>query len=326
MRVSVKAMIVHSWHQYMSRMLFSWAVSQGERFDIVEAPNWAAYTAEFPRQRPWPVVVRLSSPASECKGWVPEEIQFESRACANADLVISNTHANLDNCRHAYGIPLEHAVVIHHGIDDVAPQEVSRSRETIDFLSLARVESRKGLDILTEAVAVVLSRSAACTFTFLGTTREQFQAAYPTIDSQVFGAAPNAAQRVRFLGKVSEAEKLRCYARSHYVLVPSRYESFCLVAVEALRAGTPFVGAPVGGLGEVARYSPSSSLVRSNTFQDWTVKLLELAAGGPAEAELRRPDARADYERQFCSARMIDESIAAYRNLVQRLSYDSVRS
>lgn len=318
MRISVKAMIADAWHRYRSRMLFTWAASQPHQFDVVEAPNWGAYTAEFPWERPWPVVVRLSSPASECKGWAPQETSFEAKACATADLVISNTHANLDNCRHAYGLSMDDAIVIHHGIDDVPPMDVQRSRDTVDFLSLARAEHRKGLDILAEAVAAVLPRSTACTFTFLGTTREQFETAYPEIASRVFVAAPDATARVRFLGKVSEPEKLERYAGAHYVLVPSRYESFCLVAVEALRAGTPFVGAPVGGLGEVARHSLSSSLVRSNTHTDWSIKLQELVALGPAEAERIRPQARADYEQQFSSSRMIDESLAAYEVLLRK--------
>lgn len=323
MRFSVKGMIYRAWHTYMSRMLFDWAASQRDRFDLVEAPNWAAYTSEFPTRRPWPVVVRLSSPASECKTSAAQETEFEARACATADLVISNTNANLDNCRHAYRLPLDNSTVILHGIDDVTPQGAMRSPATVDFLSLARVERRKGLDILAEAIVSVLPRAAACTFTFIGTTREQFEAEYPDIASRLFRAVPDAPHRVRFLGKVNEREKLRLYEASHYVLVPSRYESFCLVAVEALRAGTPFVAAPVGGLTEVARHSPSSLLVRSNTFLDWSTTLLQLAGEGPAEAESIRPQARRDYERQFSSARMIDESLVAYETLLRNRQEES---
>lgn len=317
MQVSVKAMIHRAWHMYLSRMLFEWAAAQRHRFDVVEAPNVDAYTSEFPSRRPWPVVVRLSSPASECKTSATQETDFEARACATADLVISNTNANLDNCRHAYRLPLDASMVILHGIDDVPPQGASRSRAAVDFLSLARVERRKGLDILAEAIVSMLPGATACTFTFLGTTREQFEKEYPDIASRLFAAVPDAPQRVRFLGKVDEREKLRRYEASHYVLVPSRYESFCLVAVEALRAGTPFVAAPVGGLTDVARHAPSSLLVRSNTFLDWSTTLLRLAADGPAEAEGLRPQARKDYERQFSSARMIDESLAAYETLLR---------
>ncbi len=48
--------------------------------------------------------------------------------------------------------------------------------------------------------------------------------------------------------------------------------------------------------------------------------LSQLAAAGPTVAEAQRPVARADYERRFTSARMIDESLAAYASLLRRTS------
>lgn len=318
MRPSVKAMITSSWHTYGSRMLFEWARSQHARFDLVEAPNWAAYTSNFPTTRPWPVVVRLSSPASECKPSATQETGFEAKACAHADLVIGNTHANLANCRTTYRLELDDAVVIHHGIDDVIRHNPPRKPNAVDFLCLARAEHRKGLDILTEAVAAVLPQARGSTFTFLGVTRDQFVEAFPAIASRLFAAVPDAESRVRFLGKVSEPDKLLWYEQSHYVLVPSRYESFGLVAIEALRAGTPFVAAPVGGLAEVAAMSRASRLVEANAPQEWATVLSRLAIAGPTEAERLRPAARADYEARFSSTRMIDESLAVYDGLIRK--------
>ena len=59
------------------------------------------------------------------------------------------------------------------------------------------------------------------------------------------------AGRVRFAGWVSGAEKARLLAASRLVVVPSRAETFGIVAVEALAAGTPVVAFDIPCLREV---------------------------------------------------------------------------
>jgi glycosyltransferase involved in cell wall biosynthesis len=57
--------------------------------------------------------------------------------------------------------------------------------------------------------------------------------------------------RVRLLGHVTGLEKYELMARSFAVLMPSRYESFGLVGVEAQAAGAPLVAFDVGPVREV---------------------------------------------------------------------------
>jgi D-inositol-3-phosphate glycosyltransferase len=54
--------------------------------------------------------------------------------------------------------------------------------------------------------------------------------------------------RVRFLGAQPQELLPLYYSASDVVAVPSRYESFGLVAVEAMATGTPVVASAVGGL------------------------------------------------------------------------------
>jgi glycogen(starch) synthase len=57
---------------------------------------------------------------------------------------------------------------------------------------------------------------------------------------------------VEFRGRIEGPEKYRLMASAHAVLVPSRYETFGMVAVEALAAGVPVAGFDIGPLREVA--------------------------------------------------------------------------
>lgn len=62
------------------------------------------------------------------------------------------------------------------------------------------------------------------------------------------------AHRVRFTGWVSDAEAQALYRYADVVAVPSTYEPFGIVALEAMAAGAPVVVSDVGGLSEIIRH------------------------------------------------------------------------
>lgn len=307
-----------SYQTAISTSLQRWIERQTHRFDLVEAPNWLGYPSHFTRHRSFPLVVRLSSPASECQSAANVTLDFERATCETADLVISNTQANLDQCRQVYGLRMEDAVVIHHGLDDVLPSDPVRSRERVEFLCLARVEPRKGLDILIAALAGTLNTRPACRFTFIGVRREEAESAFPELAGELRAACAGPDPWCRFMGKVEESQLTHYYQASHYVLIPSRYESFGLVAIESLRSGTPFIAAPSAGLVEVASKSKTARLVQDNRADCWTEVILSVCAQGPRLAESLRSQSRQDFLHHFTSTRMVDESLNIYHQVMRR--------
>jgi 1,4-alpha-glucan branching enzyme len=91
----------------------------------------------------------------------------------------------------------------------------------------------------------------------------------------------------RVLGWVDHDRLDALFCEAGLVLVPSRYEPFGMVAVEAMRMGAPVLAADVGGLPEVVTETSGGRLIRSRDPKDWCRAILELMSSPRALAALR---------------------------------------
>ena len=66
---------------------------------------------------------------------------------------------------------------------------------------------------------------------------------------------------VTFLGKQSQNDLPLYYSAAEVLVVPSHYESFGMVAVEALACGTPVIASDVGGLSYIVEDGVTGFLV-----------------------------------------------------------------
>jgi glycosyltransferase involved in cell wall biosynthesis len=69
--------------------------------------------------------------------------------------------------------------------------------------------------------------------------------------------ATGRGSRIKRLGLVFDFEKSNLLNRAKIVLIPSRYESFGIVPIEAMLFGTPLVVSKISGLSDFAESSPS---------------------------------------------------------------------
>jgi D-inositol-3-phosphate glycosyltransferase len=90
-------------------------------------------------------------------------------------------------------------------------------------------------------------------------------------------AAMGVADRVVFFPPQPHGRLADFYAAADAILVPSRSESFGLVALEAESCGTPVIGAAAGGLRYVIRDGESGFLVNGHepaTYADRIIRVL----------------------------------------------------
>jgi D-inositol-3-phosphate glycosyltransferase len=186
--------------------------------------------------------------------------------------------------------------------------------QTPTLLFVGRLDPIKGIDLLLESVAQLTS--PARLFVVGGD---------PAGDPEVERLRARAAElglgaRVRFPGAVPQGDLPRYYRAVDALVVASRYESFGLVAVEALACGLPVVAAAVGGLPSVVRDGENGLLVRWRCPSAFAERIDQLL-GDPALMGHLRAAARPSVER-FDWQRIGDR----VRDLYQTLSAEDARA
>lgn len=140
------------------------------------------------------------------------------------------------------------AIVIHPPISYTEP--MPRDNDTFNHVlfSIGRTETRKGFQDCIEAVAIIKD-------------------SFPNIEYRIAGTGPYLDELkkivtekhletwVKFLGRISEEEKIRQYQEADIVMMPSRTESssvegFGIVFVEANMYGCPALGSDSGGIAD----------------------------------------------------------------------------
>ena len=179
-------------------------------------------------------------------------IESEAAVLAAADRVICATALERDSLRQLYDAPADKVAVIPLGVDldRFRPSGKQAARKSLGLrderiiLFVGRIEPLKGLDILINA-ASLLESDVECTVLVVGGD-ESSQA--EVTELRDLARERGIEHRVAFVGAVDHEALPLYYNAADVCVVPSHYESFGLVAVEAMASGVPVVASRVGGL------------------------------------------------------------------------------
>jgi glycosyltransferase involved in cell wall biosynthesis len=154
----------------------------------------------------------------------------------------------------ARGIPRAAVEVIYPGIDTVAytPNAAERSPTPV-FSYLGRLKRYKGVHLCIEAFAAMDRADAVLEIAGAGDYRPKLEALARSLD---------LGERVRFLGRISEAEKLALLRRSWALVFASPKEGWGITNLEAAACATPVVASNSPGIRESVRDGETGYLVR----------------------------------------------------------------
>jgi 1,4-alpha-glucan branching enzyme len=116
--------------------------------------------------------------------------------------------------------------------------------------------------------------------------------------------------RCKLMGWMERGELDDLFARSMLVLIPSLYEPFGLVALEAMRVGAPVLASAVGGLTEIVGEDSGGCLIDSDQLEDWMQAILEIISDPATRERMRKrgPEYVAEhYDSRLFALRLRDE-------------------
>jgi glycosyltransferase involved in cell wall biosynthesis len=234
------------------------AIITHHAIDLVEATDWGMDAWAYLPKRQVPVCVRLHGyPGFKdeldrgiLKKWPKNYLcwAIQRRHIRSADLVTGVSKAYTDFVRTAWDIKKKKIQVIPIAINSQIfhPRDLVREDQAILFVG--RMEKSKGIEILAQAIPLILKNRPKVRFYFAGEDRPSHDPHQTWSQHLIhhFGQ-----EHIVYLGSLSTPELVRYYQTTTLCVLPSLYEPGGTVAFEAMACGCPVIASRVGGLVEV---------------------------------------------------------------------------
>lgn len=153
----------------------------------------------------------------------------------------------------ARGVPREQLEVIYCGIDAVGYTPLAGTRSpTPIFAYVGRLKRYKRVDLIIQAFARLSHPAARLEIAGAGDHRAQLERLAASLD---------LGDRVRFLGRIGEEEKVALMRRAWAMAFTSPKEGWGITNLEAAACGTPVVASNSPGIRESVRHGATGFLV-----------------------------------------------------------------
>ncbi|NWF64331.1 MAG: glycosyltransferase [Chloroflexi bacterium] len=244
-------------------------------YDVIHSHYWMSGLAAEALSDAWggTPIVHMFHTLGEMKNRVArsedekagvDRLDGERQVLRRANRVVVATLAELTQLRFLYRAEASKMTVIPPGVDtgrfypipsDEAKQFIGLKPENRMILFVGRIEPLKGVDTLIQAMSCLdlslSSRDRPVHLAIIG--------GEPDVEPDKMSQEMLRLQRmcddlcmgnmVVFLGKRAQDTLPYYYSAAEMLVMPSLYESFGMVALEAMACGAPVIASEVGGLG-----------------------------------------------------------------------------
>jgi D-inositol-3-phosphate glycosyltransferase len=243
--------------------------SKGLSYDLIHSHYWLSGIAAQDLKQAWDVPVvhmfhtlglmkqRVARLPSEAEG--DYRLKGEQVVLQFADRIVAATPAELAQLQWLYQADIRKIVVIPPGVDisRFYPIPMDEAKEFIGvpicdrmLFYVGRIEPLKGIDTLIQAIALMHRQNVCVCLAVIGGDPDNSPETQNVEMERLKAMRQEAGltDLVAFLGKRDQDTLPYYYSAAEAVVVPSHYESFGMVALEAMACGTPVVASQVGGL------------------------------------------------------------------------------
>ncbi|WP_342375196.1 glycosyltransferase [Myxococcus stipitatus] len=300
-------------------------------FDLIEFPEYEGegYFALRARRTLGALAtavlaVRLHTPTHEVQRFnrvttldmdATQQEFMEDCSIRDADLLLSPTQSLLDLVRTRLELGDKGVVVPHPFPTSSFAQPTARPRaEPPRVLYFGRLEYRKGVQHLIEAMQLLFARGLQAEVQFVGGDTRTGPFGRSMREWLERRIAPEWKHRFHFEPPRPRAELAAVISEATVCCFPSLWENFPNVCLEAMSAGCLVVGSDAGGMAEVIQDGHSGLLFRAGDSKH-LAEVLERALTTPALQQAVRdaaPARIADYCQPASIARQVEAAVAAH--------------
>lgn len=309
---------------------FAWAamrklrtIHRNQPIDIVEAAEGRAdsFFVSYMPGRP-KLVTRLHTARifvdrlnkTESEGSRRWEYWLEKKSISRANLLTAPSQAVVDLTRTWVPFRDDNTFVVPNPVDEKKFRPSALKRKNL-VVYAGRLERRKGVDTIAQALPHVFKRFPSAEFLFVGSDgtdrdgRKWSDKLLDAVDSM-------QRERLRFEQKSRDA-LVKAYQEAAVCILPSVWENFPYALLEAMACGTPVVATQCGGFPELIENGVSGFLVQVDDSEALASRIGDLLA----EPQLRNnvgTNARKRVEKLFSIDQVLPTMVAAYEHAIGR--------
>ena len=317
-----------AWVERMNSDMLAAGVELGDRFDfdLVHGHDWLVAMAgdHLARRFDCPLVTTIhATEHGRHQGWVDKHPQsyihgVERWITNRADRVIACSYYMREQVVDIFGTDDERVTVIPNGIDpgDLRPHDAPELRRLRSefaapdeklVLLIGRLVYEKGFQLALEAMPRLIEAVPGTRFLVAGSGTHELELRRQATELGL-------DQHGRFLGWIGDDVLHSLYRIADVCVVPSIYEPFGLVALEAMASDCPCIVADTGGLREVVPHNEAGLRFRARDHE---------ALGGMVRRVLTDPRLRdrlvaegSEHVLRFDWADVAESTAALYAELV----------
>jgi D-inositol-3-phosphate glycosyltransferase len=319
----------------------SFAESKNIHYDLIHSHYWMSGLAAIELSNTWNIPFlhmfhtlvlmknRIAQTPQEMEG--EYRILGEKKVISKANRIIAATLAEKSQLEFLYDAPSSKISVIPPGVDtrhfypipkDEAKEVVGVPEDSHTILFVGRIEPLKGIDKLIQAISIIQKNGElhCCPHNLViiggepNAKPEEMNAEMARLQDMVEDLG--IENFVIFLGKQDQQILPYYYSASEIVVMPSHYESFGMVALEAMACGTPVVASQVGGLAFLVRDGETGFVVPGNDVHLLANRLVELIKD--KELRYKLGNKSAEYAKLYAWEIISEKMIEVYNQVLEK--------
>jgi D-inositol-3-phosphate glycosyltransferase len=316
----------------------AFACEKGIRYDVIHSHYWMSGVAAASLSDLWAgtPIVHMFHTLGEMKNRIARSeaeregayrILGERQVIGRVNRIIVATLAELTQLRFLYKADDKKMTVIPPGVDvshfypipsDEAKMFIGLKPDDRMILFVGRIEPLKGVDTLIQAMSCLQVKEADGKPLHLAIIGGDPAASPEEMNTEMARLQKLCAdlgldQSVVFLGMRDQDKLPYYYSAAEVVVMPSHYESFGMVALEAMACGTPVIASEVGGLGYLVRDGETGFTIPDQEPDTLCDKISWLLNDGELHATMSRK--AVEYAQDYAWEKIAKQIVRVYQEV-----------